>query len=53
MFIVWSDADAEWVGEIEIVSSCECENVFNPFQGFATLGKEAFAGEWQRMNVHM
>lgn len=30
MFIAWSDADADWVEEIEIVSSSECEYVFNP-----------------------
>lgn len=30
MFIAWSDADADWVEEIEIVSSFECKYVLNP-----------------------
>jgi len=30
MFITRSDADADWVEEIEIVSPFECEFVFNP-----------------------
>lgn len=36
MFIAWSDADADWVEEIEIVSSFECKYVFNPLGGGAS-----------------
>lgn len=35
MFIAWSDADTNWVEEIEIVSSFECEYVFNPLGGLS------------------
>lgn len=43
MFIAWSDADTDWVEEIEIVSSFECKYGFNPLGGFVTVlkGKKA------------
>lgn len=36
MFIAWSVADVDWVEEIEIVPSFECEYLFNP------LGSDMF-----------
>lgn len=51
MFIAWSDADADWVEEIEIVSSFECKYVFNPLGGFV-MGKVALTKKQKKMNVH-
>lgn len=45
MFIAWSDADADWVEEIEIVSSFECEYVFNPLGGLSWAGERTQGGQ--------
>lgn len=53
MFIVWSDADADWVEEIEIVSSFECKYVFDPFEGGGCHGKGgAPRMEEKKMSMH-
>lgn len=57
MFIVWSDADADWVEEIEIVSSFECKYVFNPLGvgggvGAGCHGEGSAHREEKKMNMH-
>lgn len=52
MFIAWSDADADWVEEIEIVSSFECEYVFYPL-GALVMGKGSTYWEEKKWNMRL
>lgn len=54
MFIMWSDADVDWVDEIEIVSSFECKYIVNPLGVLHSVhgGEEKSIKKWVDSKTH-